>query len=168
MLTLILRSFPSILLLSCTFLVRPNLALHVTPGSNCLATCSQASSNTLEADVVCTDAEYSSTANGTRFQSCVQCELGSTAVDAQTGETDVGWGVCKTPFFLSERSGGPQAIVLTSFRRQPSLRPLYLRIWLSYVEKFTVVTLPGVMHATKLSHRAQAEQYACHRRLQLL
>ena len=52
------------------------------------------SGNTLEEAVVCLDKDYTDSADGKSFHDCVACELGSTAVDTATNQTDVEWGLC--------------------------------------------------------------------------
>src|SRR5271155_1335164 len=69
-------------------------SLHVTPNSPCLSQCSTDPDDTTPADIVCLDNEFTSTTNGSHFQQCVECELGSSAVDPKTGTTDAIWGLC--------------------------------------------------------------------------
>ena len=74
------------------------LTLHVVPGSNCTAVCTQnvTSSSTTSKDITCFDKEYNTTAVGTSFQSCISCEMESHTFDQQTKQTDLGWALCKS------------------------------------------------------------------------
>lgn len=69
-------------------------AIRVTPNSKCASICGPDNSQTTADEVVCYDSDFSGTSNGTKFEQCVECELGSTAVDSPDGMTDVLWGIC--------------------------------------------------------------------------
>lgn len=69
-------------LLSLFYLFHSSLALQVTPGSPCAAQCmdhednnpySPDSSTTNATDIVCQDSLYSSTDEGSKFKSCIEC-----------------------------------------------------------------------------------------------
>lgn len=88
-----------------TTLVSFATPLHVVSNSNCSSVCTEGgSSNTLVADVVCNDADFTSTTNGTRFRDCVECELGSTAVESSgsdLGDSDVDWAIYNLRYAFS-------------------------------------------------------------------
>lgn len=76
----------------------PTLALQVTPNSGCASVCVDYAgadpsdpnvSNTYGSDIVCNDADYSTTAVGQKFQTCINCLQNSTATGS--GETDESW-----------------------------------------------------------------------------
>lgn len=71
------------------------LSLHVILGSNCTALCSyrQLLSNTTSDEVACQDKSFESSV-GKTFENCVTCEFESKSFDHQTGQTDLGWGLC--------------------------------------------------------------------------
>ena len=77
------------------------LSLHVVPGSNCTAVCTQnvTSSSTTSEDITCFDKEYNTTAVGTSFQSCIACEMESHTFDQRTKQTDLGWALCKSGLY---------------------------------------------------------------------
>ena len=79
-----------------TALIAPTEALEVASNSPCLDKCNSDAAGTTEADIVCLDSAFTDTSNGSHFQSCVECELGSTAVDPSTGTSDMLWGLCTT------------------------------------------------------------------------
>lgn len=60
-------------------------ALLVTPSSQCAASCGNTLAETNGTDLVCADADYGSL-NGVVFQSCVECELNSTAVEGSNSD----------------------------------------------------------------------------------
>lgn len=74
------------------------LSLHVVPGSNCTAVCSNnvTSSNTTGRDITCIDKDYNTTDAGKSFQSCVSCEMESHTFDHDSKQTDLGWALCKS------------------------------------------------------------------------
>ena len=74
------------------------LSLHVVPGSNCTAVCSDnvTSSNTTARDITCIDKDYNTTDAGKSFQSCISCEIESHTFDHHSKQTDLGWALCKS------------------------------------------------------------------------
>lgn len=81
-------------------------ALQVSPDSPCSAVCvddlnqdvsSSSSSNTFGSDIVCLDDDYSKTAAGEKYKSCVSCLQTSTAKSTEEGkeEDDQSWFLCK-------------------------------------------------------------------------
>ena len=91
------KSVPSLLFL-LSLLFAQSLCLHVVPGSNCTAVCSNnvTSSNTTENDITCVDYDYNSTDVGKSFQRCISCEMGSHTFDHETQQTDLGWALCES------------------------------------------------------------------------
>ncbi|KAI5865649.1 hypothetical protein GGS23DRAFT_436906 [Durotheca rogersii] len=88
----------TLLLLCLLFLQQGAEALRVTPGSPCADIClnnadgatpSPATSSTNSSDIVCDDQEYSTTARGAKFKSCVECLQGSNAVSGK--DDDISW-----------------------------------------------------------------------------
>ncbi len=69
-------------------------SIQVTSSSPCQSVCDTATVGTVGDDIVCLDREFTSTTNGSNFRTCVECKLGSTAVDPAIGDTDVTWGLC--------------------------------------------------------------------------
>jgi hypothetical protein len=71
--------------------------LKVTPGSPCIALCSDSEdpnhSATTEDEIVCQDSSFNSTVVGQRFKSCVTCLQNSTFTAA--GSDDQKWFLCK-------------------------------------------------------------------------
>lgn len=72
--------------------LRPAVAILVVPDSPCDQNCGNVLGSTTPADIVCGDMAYSTTAAGTVFETCIQCELGSTYTD--DGQTDQQWMLC--------------------------------------------------------------------------
>ena len=74
------------------------VSLHVIPGSNCTAVCSNnvTSSNTTVADITCIDKDFNTTDAGKSFQSCISCEMESHTFDHDSKQTDLGWALCKS------------------------------------------------------------------------
>lgn len=94
------RSATSIL--SLLFLVSQVLALQVTPNSPCAIKClddptkdvsDPTSSNTFGKDIVCNDANYSTSVAGQKFEECVTCL--QTSAFTRSGESDQGAFLCK-------------------------------------------------------------------------
>src|SRR5947209_3421740 len=98
--------------------------LEVTPHSPCKSKCASGSATTTENSIVCVDSDYNSTAPGSQFQQCVECELGSKAADPITGTTDVMWGLCKS---MCVNSALRTSLTLS---RQPAIHTFCLPIWL--------------------------------------
>lgn len=85
----------------------PTWALQVTPNSKCASICMDVAgqdpsdpnvSNTYGSDIVCNDADYSSTALGRKFENCINCLQNSSATS--TEETDQSWFLCKSRLSL--------------------------------------------------------------------
>ena len=79
-----------------------SLGLRVTPGSACASYCMDdqdsgahgpANSTTTPSDIVCNNADYWSTAVGTKYRTCLTCLQNSTAVNGS--QSDVGSYLCK-------------------------------------------------------------------------
>jgi len=73
-------------------------AILVAKGSQCSSKCGNVLSSTGEDDLVCGEAEYSSS-NGAVFKNCVGCEMSSTYQTPSTeydnnAETDTQWMLC--------------------------------------------------------------------------
>ncbi|RMZ75537.1 hypothetical protein DV738_g5403, partial [Chaetothyriales sp. CBS 135597] len=103
-------------------LVQLSGAFQYVPGSSCQSICANGS---LDADAVCLDAEFNSTAGGRRVRSCVGCLLNSTAVDTATNETDVEFGLLALRFTLSSCMFGiPDERVSLSSPCQVTCTPL--------------------------------------------
>ncbi|RMD40465.1 hypothetical protein DV735_g4651, partial [Chaetothyriales sp. CBS 134920] len=97
-------------------------AFQYVPGSGCQPVCSTGS---LDADAVCLDAEFNSTAGGRRVRACVGCLLNSTAIDSATNETDVQFGLLALRFSLSSCMFGiPDERVSLSSPCQVTCTPL--------------------------------------------
>ena len=84
-------------LIFLSFAVLRSSALYVVDGSNCTATCrtSPTGLSTNSSDVSCLDTDYNTTYTGVFFEGCVSCELESLAFEHGTGQTDLGWALCK-------------------------------------------------------------------------
>lgn len=80
-----------------SLIVSQTTALFVVPGSSCTLECTgdHTGRETEPSDVSCFDTLYNSTATGTGFQECVSCELQSKAFEQSTGQTDIGWALCR-------------------------------------------------------------------------
>jgi len=124
---------PSVSLLLLASLAR---ALQVAPGSQCAPVClDQTGGNGLDpnasttgvSNIICNDADYSTSAVGVKFKSCMECLQSSTAVSGT--ETDLGW-------FLCECLRGPaQRRALADVFRQPPVCRGYLRLRLSQLDR---------------------------------
>lgn len=66
-----------IALVTAVALVSPAAALLVAPNSPCEKYCGNVLSTTTGADMTCQDSDYSSSAAGIVFESCIGCELKS-------------------------------------------------------------------------------------------
>lgn len=104
-----LRVLNPTVLLSCLLLLivfhfpSTTTAIQSVPGSPCESVCRDAGS--IEDDVVCLDANYQSLGAGRAFQTCVACQLNSTAVDTANNQTDVEWGLRMSYQIYSGRAG---------------------------------------------------------------
>ena len=94
MVDLMISRFPVLLILLVLPFSYLASSIQVTSSSQCKSVCDTAVVGTIADDIVCLDREFTSTTNGTNFRTCVECELGSTAVDSAIGATDVTWGLC--------------------------------------------------------------------------
>ncbi|PGH11367.1 hypothetical protein AJ80_07158 [Polytolypa hystricis UAMH7299] len=81
-------------------LARAGCGLRVTRGSPCENECGGPKSNTTGDEIVCRDDQFSQ-GIGTRFESCVKCELRSTFVSNRLGESDVKWGLYNLRYAFS-------------------------------------------------------------------
>jgi hypothetical protein len=68
-------------------------ALITTPGSPCADVCGS-TTNTTSAEISCLDQSYNQTTKGKDFEKCISCQLDSDFHNANTGESDVNWGLC--------------------------------------------------------------------------
>lgn len=71
-------------------------ALRTAPGSVCSSLCTDSdasSSTTGSSEIVCHDSAYNTTSQGTRFQSCINCQLQHNHVDQATGQSDLAWAI---------------------------------------------------------------------------
>lgn len=93
------RSLYLILIFS---LISRIFALQVTPNSPCSSKCIDSSaldesdpnsSNTVTEDIVCEDADLTSTATGTKWKQCMSCLQNSTYTQGE--ESDQQWFLCK-------------------------------------------------------------------------
>lgn len=82
--------------------------MQVTPGSSCAAICLDGSENNMRdpaasttnsTDIVCNDQDYSTTASGIRFKSCVECLQESHSMSGE--ENDISWYLCTAEWSLS-------------------------------------------------------------------
>ena len=84
-----LRAFLSIVLLSTT-----SVAFQVSPDSPCSSQCTiDGAVDTNSTEIVCADADFSTTTTGLRFKNCVDC-LQTSPYFSGT-ESDVKWFLCK-------------------------------------------------------------------------
>ncbi|RMZ75743.1 hypothetical protein DV737_g5154, partial [Chaetothyriales sp. CBS 132003] len=103
-------------------LLQLSCAFQYVPESGCQSVCSEGS---LDADAVCLDTEFNSTARGRRLRSCVGCLLNSTAVDTTRNVTDVEFGLLALRFTLSSCMFGiPDERVSLSSPCQVTCTPL--------------------------------------------
>lgn len=73
------------------------LTLQVVQGSNCTNSCLSTVTGytTAGSDIACHDSDYNSTVSGDRFQKCISCEIQSEIFNRRTGQTNLGWALCK-------------------------------------------------------------------------
>lgn len=76
-------------------------ALEALSNSPCAVQCGNVLGGTSGNDIVCPDSSYTGTLAGTTFSSCITCQLGSKYVDPVTKQTDLQWGLCGLPPFVS-------------------------------------------------------------------
>lgn len=120
------------------------VGLRTTPGSPCTDTCTQRSTNTTGADIVCLDRQFSDTSAGSNFQQCVECQLRSSFTDSATGQSDVEWGLC---MYLPAK--GDDFNSHPCLHRQSALCLLDLCLRISRVGSQPVDPLHGVLSATR-------------------
>ena len=115
------------LLLLISLAIPQVIGLEVIPGSNCTNSClSTVTGYTTNAsDINCHDSDYNKSVSGGAFQECVSCELQSETFNRQTGQTDLGWALCK-PAHCSPRGIGNILI----FRKLDNIR--YTLSWCLY------------------------------------
>lgn len=96
-------AFHSLHLLLILAVIQPLAALQVTPNSPCSSKCTDSSasdvsnpdsSNTVPADIVCQDADLTSTTTGVKWKTCMSCLENSTYT--QGDESDQGWFLCES------------------------------------------------------------------------
>ncbi|EAU34428.1 predicted protein [Aspergillus terreus NIH2624] len=101
------------------------VGLRTTPGSPCTDTCTQRSTNTTGADIVCLDRQFSDTSAGSNFQQCVECQLRSSFTDSTTGQSDVEWGLYNLRYAFSTCVYGfPESVANLSTPCTVSCQPL--------------------------------------------
>lgn len=74
--------------------------LKTTPGSPCTDVCGT-TTNTTSSEIACLDQSYNQSSVGKGFQKCVSCQLDSKFNDANTGESDVNWGLYNLRYAFS-------------------------------------------------------------------
>jgi len=94
-------SLVSTVLLFLTALIWSSAGLESLPNSPCAIQCGNALGGTTGADIVCNNGDFSGTAAGQTFQSCVTCQLGSTYVDPVTKQTDLQWALYNLRYAMS-------------------------------------------------------------------
>ena len=75
-------------------------SFNVTAGSTCEGSCNAINYPKTASDAVCTDTAFLNTTDGKNFRDCINCEVNSNAFDKSSGESDVGWALCKFPFVV--------------------------------------------------------------------
>jgi hypothetical protein len=76
-------------------------ALLVAPNSPCAASCGNNLLATSGAEITCQDQSYGTTTYGATFETCINCEIGSTYVDPQSGMNDLQAALYNVRFALS-------------------------------------------------------------------
>ncbi|KAF4761187.1 hypothetical protein N7455_000472 [Penicillium solitum] len=74
--------------------------LKTTPGSPCTDVCGT-TANTTSSEIACLDQSYNQSSVGKDFQKCISCQLDSEFNDANTGESDVNWGLYNLRYAFS-------------------------------------------------------------------
>ncbi|CAI7659029.1 unnamed protein product [Penicillium crustosum] len=74
--------------------------LKTTPGSPCTDVCGT-TANTTSSEIACLDQSYNQSSVGKSFQKCITCQLDSKFNDANTGESDVNWGLYNLRYAFS-------------------------------------------------------------------
>ncbi|CAI7662465.1 unnamed protein product [Penicillium bialowiezense] len=75
-------------------------ALRTTSGSPCAGVCGT-TTNTTSDEISCVDQAYNQTTTGRNFENCISCQLDSDFNDANTGESDVNWGLYNLRYAFS-------------------------------------------------------------------
>lgn len=89
-----LRALSSVLILSTT-----SGAFQVSPSSPCSPQCTiDGAVNTDTSEVVCSDADFSTTSTGLKFKNCIDCLQSSRYFSGD--DSDVAWFLCKPGFWL--------------------------------------------------------------------
>lgn len=76
-------------------------AIMVSPDSSCDQQCGNVLDATTPADIVCDQNGYTSAA-GTVFQNCLNCEISSSDYDTTTNQSDQQWALYNSRYALSE------------------------------------------------------------------
>ncbi|CAI7639539.1 unnamed protein product [Penicillium discolor] len=74
--------------------------LKTTSGSPCTDVCGT-TANTTSSEIACLDQSYNQSSVGKDFQKCISCQLDSKFNDANTGESDVNWGLYNLRYAFS-------------------------------------------------------------------
>jgi hypothetical protein len=104
-------------------------ALITTPGSPCADACGT-TTNTTSGEISCVDQSYNQTTTGKIFEKCISCQLDSEFHDANTGESDVNWGLCmlchppSAGIAISPGSNSPNQITCATLFQRVSLESL--------------------------------------------
>ncbi|CAG8281642.1 unnamed protein product [Penicillium salamii] len=94
-------SYARMVVLFAIWLLSPAiLALRTTSGSPCAGVCGT-TTNTTSDEITCLDRSYNGTKTGKNFENCISCQLDSEFHDANTGESDVNWGLYNLRYAFS-------------------------------------------------------------------
>ncbi|KAJ5675558.1 hypothetical protein N7462_008455 [Penicillium macrosclerotiorum] len=91
------------IVLAAVLLINPSpvvFGLKTTSGSPCTEKCHQNGANTTVSDIECLDTNFNVSKGGI-FHECIACQLESTYVDRNSGETDVNWGLWNLRYTLT-------------------------------------------------------------------
>jgi hypothetical protein len=88
------------------------IALDALSNSPCAVQCGNVLGSTSGSDIVCNNGDYTSTAAGITFQSCVTCQLGSTYVDPVSKQSDLQLGLCE---YIPHRNTSIPQMVANNF-----------------------------------------------------
>lgn len=69
--------------------------------SPCGPQCGNILDRTSHDEITCTDQAYGATTYGSTFETCINCELGSSYIDPDTNKTDIGAALYNVRFALS-------------------------------------------------------------------
>lgn len=95
-----------VILLAVVLLHNPVFALRTTSGSPCANVCGT-TTNTTADEVSCLDQAYNQSSTGKNFEKCVSCQLDSEFYDANTGQSDVNWGLCMLYLYKKSAAFAP-------------------------------------------------------------